>query len=243
MDFAPGGDMFTAFQRKRPTKGEVVLYAAEILSALEHLHKFSIVYRDLKPENILIGADGHLLLADMGLAKVLKDGEWAKTFCGTESYLAPEIISRIPYKMTVDFWQYGCFVYELFCGRSPFWKPRNLRTNLYEIILQGAYKMPDSIPSKAKILIKDLLIVNTALRAGCNVDGWSSIKEYEFFRKTNFQKLYHNALQQKPEVDLKSLRFYLRNFDSCFTSTPVEWTSENDSSEQLFQNQLTGFEF
>jgi serine/threonine protein kinase len=82
----------------------VVVYAAEIAMALQHLHEMEIVYRDLKPENILLCADGHVKLTDFGLSRffelrppaaedILGEGHIiTRSFCGTEQYMAPEML-------------------------------------------------------------------------------------------------------------------------------------------------------
>ena len=58
-------------------------YAAELLSALDHLHQQSIIYRDLKLENVLMDHQGHLALTDFGLSKQNIDSSGgATTFCG-----------------------------------------------------------------------------------------------------------------------------------------------------------------
>ena len=44
-------------------------YLAEIVLAIESLHRVNIIYRDLKPENILLDKDGHVQLIDFGFAK------------------------------------------------------------------------------------------------------------------------------------------------------------------------------
>lgn len=41
---------------------------AEVLLALEALHRNNIIFRDLKPANILLDDEGHCRLADFGLA-------------------------------------------------------------------------------------------------------------------------------------------------------------------------------
>ena len=48
---------------------QVRVYAAEMVLAIEHLHRLNVIHRDLKPENVLLGRDGHLRLTDYGLAK------------------------------------------------------------------------------------------------------------------------------------------------------------------------------
>jgi ribosomal protein S6 kinase alpha-5 len=55
LDYLEGGDMFELLnKRERFTEKESQLYIAEIILAIEQLHKMGIIYRDLKPENILL---------------------------------------------------------------------------------------------------------------------------------------------------------------------------------------------
>ena len=70
MDFVGGGDFFSLLSREGSLPEERVrLYMAELISALNHLHKMGIVYRDLKPENVLLDSDGHVKLTDFGLSR------------------------------------------------------------------------------------------------------------------------------------------------------------------------------
>jgi serine/threonine protein kinase len=55
-----------------------------------------VIYRDLKPENILLDNEGHIKLADFGLAKenVTEATQGANSMCGTPEYLSPEVLDR-----------------------------------------------------------------------------------------------------------------------------------------------------
>jgi tRNA A-37 threonylcarbamoyl transferase component Bud32 len=81
MNFCSGGELFFWLARaegRRFSVARVRLYAAEILLALGHLHSHDAIYRDLKPQNVLIQGDGHLALADFGLAKFAVSGAGAE---------------------------------------------------------------------------------------------------------------------------------------------------------------------
>lgn len=96
MDYCPGGDLSKLLDvRRRLTEDEARIYVAELLLAIESLHKNNIIFRDLKPENVVIDAEGHAMLTDFGLSKKGQhDGVMSKSFCGSPAYLPPEILSR-----------------------------------------------------------------------------------------------------------------------------------------------------
>ena len=107
MEFLPGGELFYHLRRaRRFTEDRAVFYAAEIIMALESLHKNGIIYRDLKPENVLLDSEGHVKITDFGLSKSGVDSGSNKTytFCGTPEYLAPEIIKGVGHDKAVDWW-------------------------------------------------------------------------------------------------------------------------------------------
>ena len=70
LDYCPGGNLGELLDEKNNFEESLAkMYSAEILLALEELHKWDIIYRDLKPDNIVIDKDGHVRLTDFGLSK------------------------------------------------------------------------------------------------------------------------------------------------------------------------------
>lgn len=123
LDYAPGGNMSRALHKdKRFTEDRAKLYLAEIILALEDLHKKDIIYRDLKPDNIVFDVDGHALLTDFGLSKEgVQTNYQARSFCGSPAYLAPEMLKRSGHGKSVDWYLLGVLLYEMLVGIPPYY--------------------------------------------------------------------------------------------------------------------------
>mmetsp|Transcript_29776 Transcript_29776/g.39612 ORF Transcript_29776/g.39612 Transcript_29776/m.39612 type:complete len:114 (-) Transcript_29776:156-497(-) len=88
------------------------------------MHSRNIVHRDLKLDNILVEEDTRMVkLIDFGFG-VIVDGAQGhlKIFCGTPSYMAPEIVRRSEsYEgKPVDIWALGVLLYVMLTGGLPF---------------------------------------------------------------------------------------------------------------------------
>ena len=71
MEFLPGGDLMNLLMKKEVlTEDEARFYTAEMILAVDSVHKLNCIHRDLKPDNILIDKNGHIQLSDFGLAKI-----------------------------------------------------------------------------------------------------------------------------------------------------------------------------
>ena len=74
MEFLPGGDLMSLLMAKDILPEEQAkLYTAQMVLAIEAVHKLKCIHRDIKPDNVLIGNDGHIKLSDFGLSRQADD--------------------------------------------------------------------------------------------------------------------------------------------------------------------------
>jgi ribosomal protein S6 kinase alpha-5 len=191
LDYLEGGDMFELLnKRERFTEKESRLYIAEIILAIEKLHKMGIIYRDLKPENILLDCAGHIVVADYGLCKAFLPHEKVDrtySFCGTKEYMAPEIIKDEGHNMAVDWWTVGILMFEMLTGATPFEVIGDEnKLKLYNRIVTDTPIMPMEFSSHARDFILRLLDKDPNKRLGGGTNDALEVKSHPFFNGLNW---------------------------------------------------------
>jgi len=232
-EYLPGGDLFYHIKQQGHFDRETAqFYAAEVFFALNYLHNNRIIYRDLKPENVLLDVDGHVKLADFGFARQIDDK--ALTFCGTPSYLAPEIIMKRPYGFPVDWWAYGILIFELLSGCSPFQESQVSRT--YQRILAGKIRWPPT-PSKyfdpsAESIINQLIYLHVNKRLGTRNE--QDIKMHPWFEGVSWDLIEMRRVPP-PRAVQQCVRRRALTMEE--TIVHIELSGENEKSvdDDLFQ--------
>lgn len=218
LEYAPGGDMRRLLDHaKRISVSDLRIYLAEIAICLNSLHKQKIIYRDLKPENILITASGHIKLTDFGLSKDISKFESTSTFCGTLSYLSPEIVSHGRYSYETDWYQLGILAYELAFGKVPF--NDNNRNKQMEKIVSEEPKFPSDAYSPLVDLIQSLLEKDPKSRM-----NYIALKNHSFFDDISFNDIEERKVAPSFIPSLShpaDTRYFSPQFDSESTENEI----------------------
>ena len=95
--------------------------ARQVCDALAYAHARGVVHRDVKPENILVTADGHVKVADFGIARLVRSDGLTRTdvAVGTPSYMSPEAIDAAAPDPRMDIYSLGVVLYETIKGARP----------------------------------------------------------------------------------------------------------------------------
>jgi len=195
MEYAEGGTLFSLLlSRERFTEDVARFYAAEIILAVNFLHKCGIVHRDIKTENVLLDRDGHCKLADFGLCEA---GMFASSktsrIIGTKKYMAPEVRRGDLYGPEVDWWSVGCVVYEMMVGTCP-------SSNVFAHLK----RFQTHLTQDAVSVLKRFLHPDPRLRLGALGDT-RSILMHPFFKKVNWEAVLEKRVT--PPVKPPTLEF------------------------------------
>lgn len=213
MDFIPGGDFMGLLSKEDVLEEDWVrFYAAEIVAALDELHKLGWIHRDLKPDNILIGSDGHVKLADFGSCIKMKDGKARSSITvGTPDYVSPDVLCSVneecEYGEDVDFWTLGVIIYEMVYGTTPFYSDTLMET--YRRITKAEFGFPFKVSPELTSLIESLI---TTKDKRIKIDG---IKSHKFFEGIDWNRLKELSPPFVPEIsgDSDTSHFVDTQFD------------------------------
>lgn len=164
-----GGDLIDRIIEKHNyTEYDAKEVTRQLLLGVAYCHEKKIANRNLKPENLLLkaGSDTDVKISDFGYAKTVTYPNSLRTQCGTEGYVAPEILEHRPaYDVSCDMWSLGVILYIVLGGYRPF------RGDGDEVMRQtryGEYKFHNRywshVSEDAKNLITRMLTVDPEKR-------------------------------------------------------------------------------
>eukprot|EP01083_Nonionella_stella_P090228 252066_1 len=149
------------------------VYAAEIVLALEAMHRRDFAYNDLSLDNILVDTDGHLKLFNFGDSERMTPESLTMTM-STSEYVAPEQVEEECSPGSADFWSLGVVICQMLTKKKPF-RPSKNHPNFDPPIYSGAETLPES----AKALLDGLLHREPGERLGAA--GFDALKSHVFF--------------------------------------------------------------
>lgn len=123
MEYVPGDTLKTRIQQEGHLSVEESLQIAkEIASALEQAHRNNLVHCDIKPHNILMMPDGHIKVADFGIARAVTSSTmtYSGNVIGSVHYFSPEQAKGSMITPKSDIYSLGVVMYEMLTGRLPF---------------------------------------------------------------------------------------------------------------------------
>ncbi|XP_006871484.1 PREDICTED: RAC-beta serine/threonine-protein kinase isoform X3 [Chrysochloris asiatica] len=132
-----------------------------------------------------------------------------------------KVLEDNDYGRAVDWWGLGVVMYEMMCGRLPFYNQDHER--LFELILMEEIRFPRTLSPEAKSLLAGLLKKDPKQRLGGGPSDAKEVMEHSFFLSINWQDVVQKKLLPpfKPQV---TSEIDTRYFDDEFTAQSITIT-------------------
>ena len=151
MEYVSGAALDSHCDTARLPVRERLRMFLQVLEAVQFAHSQLIIHRDLKPSNLLATPQGHVMLLDFGVAKLLRDTagrDRLTQFAGrllTLEYASPEQITGEGLGIGSDIYSLGVVLYELLCGERPYRLKRESAASLEEAIVTQEPLRPSQV--------------------------------------------------------------------------------------------------
>ncbi|CAH7391289.1 Dmpk [Phodopus roborovskii] len=212
MEYYVGGDLLTLLSKfgERIPAEMARFYLAEIVMAIDSVHRLGYVHRDIKPDNILLDRCGHIRLADFGSCLKLQPDGMVRSLVavGTPDYLSPEILQAVgggpgagSYGPECDWWALGVFAYEMFYGQTPFYADSTAETYAKIVHYKEHLALPladTGVPEEAQDLIRGLLCP-AEIRLGRG--GAGDFQKHPFFCGLDWEGLRDSVPPFTPDFE------------------------------------------
>ncbi|KAI8887060.1 Pkinase-domain-containing protein, partial [Backusella circina FSU 941] len=165
MDYVNGGQLLHYIVKRQKLSEEIAChFSRQIVSALDYMHRNSIVHRDLKIENILIDRSGkNIKIIDFGLSNLFCPEKRLTTYCGSLYFAAPELLMSKPYKgPEIDVWSLGVVIYVMVTGAVPF--DDKSMAGLHEKIKRGQVVYPSYLSPECQNLLSRIFVTDPSKR-------------------------------------------------------------------------------
>ncbi|XP_046579892.1 testis-specific serine/threonine-protein kinase 2-like [Haliotis rubra] len=122
LEYSENGDVLRYIQKSGALSEPLAkCWICQVCDAVSYLHDQNITHRDLKLENLLLDKNYFIKLCDFGFVKGDCTKDLSRTYCGSKSYAAPEILKGEPYEpKKSDIWAIGVILYIFITGKMPF---------------------------------------------------------------------------------------------------------------------------
>ncbi|CAD8122696.1 unnamed protein product [Paramecium sonneborni] len=207
----------------------------QILDAIQYCHSKNIAHRDIKLENILLEGLTPKLI-DFGFSTSFPIDKKVKMFCGTPSYMAPEIVTRQEYRGDKsDVWALGVVLFTMLQGVFPF--KGDTDSELYTRIQSGEFTIIHDISKEAIALLYGMLTIDPDERPTVQ-----ELLNYPWFKKYQTNNIDNGELKKKHKLPydlLEDLNNITKNMSYITPTSQIKQQFNFDFSHLKNNSKLT----